>query len=233
MSQVIQARTAPLLPVGLRLPQADPLTDQGEVVLGGARAKPAAARSAEERLRRAPEDAVTRIAIHPEAFGCAARDRDDAVAPLLRVPDPDDAAVGVHVHIMQRERLADAHARDGDEPEHRGKRRGAQPRAARQARRLCDNPSDLPVRIDVGLRASPWRSINPLGGTSVRGSIPCNQVAKTRTAHSRRAHVDWLAEPNCSFQRRNSPVVIHSAPSLSAKVTNGRTCLTWDVQSPP
>ena len=92
--QIMQARAAPLLLVGLRLPQADPLTDHGEVALSRVCTQPAAARSAKECLRCATEDAVACVAVHLEAFGRAARDWDDAVPAILRVPDPDDGTAG-------------------------------------------------------------------------------------------------------------------------------------------
>ena len=72
-------------------------------------------------------------------------------------------------------------------------------------------PAFFLFRLNMWLKNRPRRglpAINPGGGTSVRGSCPCSQLANTRTIPSRVDHVLLLALPKACFQRRNRATVI-------------------------
>jgi hypothetical protein len=124
--------------------------------------------------------------------------REPAVFAELRRTDHQRARGQVHVGVVERDRLADAHAADRQQPEHTAVGRTAQRPAERAGRR--DQGVDVGLRVQVwvappaavGQQIDRWNLDRRVDGVQVAGE-PADDAQPLCVAH--RLCLAWFGRP--------------------------------------
>ena len=117
VTQIVDARSTPVLAEALCLAQSHVLGDDRKVVACAAVGRPPAVVVAEERPRSDPEKSNAFGVVGRKTADSAWRDRHEAGLAVLATLHRDHAGVEIDIVVVELQGFVDAQPGDGDEPE--------------------------------------------------------------------------------------------------------------------